>query len=221
MPDSPAPDRSRAGTPSQHQMLDKKGESTRARILEHAYELAGSVGLEGLTIGVLASELQLSKSGLFAHFGSKESLQIAVLEHAARHFEQVVFRPALEAPRGTPRLRALFERWLTYVDGKAAQGCVFMSAAMNWDDRDGPVRAALVEWFRKLHQLIEHAFTLAIQSGHLPATSEPSQLASEFHAFIVKYHVEHRLLHEAKAKQRALAALERLLQSPPSPAEQA
>ncbi|HXI20661.1 MAG TPA: hypothetical protein VNH46_06230, partial [Gemmatimonadales bacterium] len=118
-----------------------KGLETRDTILHHATQLASKVGLCGLTIGTLAEDLALSKSGLFAHIGSKEQLQILVLERAAHDFIEAVVRPALREPRGEPRIRALFERWLAWDrDGLLPGGCVFVAAASELDDRPGPVR---------------------------------------------------------------------------------
>src|SRR5678815_2922243 len=115
-----------------------KGEQTRQAILARAFELAKTVGLSGLSIGRLAEDTGLSKSGLFAHFGSKEALEIAVIEEAARQFVELVVTPALRQPRGEPRVRALFERWLLW--GERPGGCFFVSAVAELDDRHGPPR---------------------------------------------------------------------------------
>ena len=122
-----------------------KGDQTRDAILERAVRLASQVGLEGLTIGRLAGALDLSKSGLFAHFASKETLQVQTLERAAERFVEVVLRPALAEPRGEPRLRALFERWLRWPQEVSQPGgCIFVQAAVELDDRPGPARDRLV-----------------------------------------------------------------------------
>src|SRR5690349_10613587 len=133
----------------------RKGERTRDAILDGALRLASELGLEGLSIGRLAEELDLSKSGLFAHFGSKEDLQIRTLERAAARFGEVVVRPALEAPAGEPRVRALFERWLEWPRRvRQPGGCIFVAAAAELDDRPGPARDRLValqrEWLGTL-----------------------------------------------------------------------
>src|SRR3954470_4749744 len=120
----------------------RKGEATRQAILDHAAAQASRIGLRGLSIGQLAEELALSKSGLFAHFQSKEALQVQVLEHAAANFVDRVVRPALAAPRGIPRLRALFEGWLAWGDSQAS-GCIFVAAAAELDDQPGPARDRL------------------------------------------------------------------------------
>jgi AcrR family transcriptional regulator len=120
-------------------VLPSKGSATRGRILSRALELASQLGLEGLTIGELATDLGMSKSGLFAHFRSKERLQLAVLELAAEGFTSRVFRPALKRPRGEPRLRAIFENWLAWVSSDRQGGCIFLAGAMEYDDRGGPL----------------------------------------------------------------------------------
>jgi AcrR family transcriptional regulator len=193
--------------------IERKGDNTRARIVSRAYEEARRVGLPSVTIGELANELSLSKSGLFAHFGSKENLQIAVLEYAAEEFQRHVFRAALNEPRGVPRLRALFANWLAWTDAREQGGCVFLSSALDWDDREGPVRAELVNWFERLQQFLERAFTLAVSAGHLRVDSDVCQLASEFHGIVLKYHLDSRLLKGTSAYARATAAFERLMAS--------
>lgn len=180
-----------------------KGAVTRQKILARAYELSGEIGLTGLTIGELATDLQLSKSGLFSHFGSKEHLQIAVLECAALDFEHKVFRPALIACRGLPRLVALFENWMKWIDGHDRRGCVFLSAAIDFDDRDGPVREAIAAWFSRADAMLARAFALAADEGHLPRGIDCVQLADEFHGILLKYHLNTRLLRVPDGETRA------------------
>src|SRR5262245_59000560 len=121
----------------------RKGQATREAILDHAIDLARRVGVEGLTIGRLAADLELSKSGLFAHFRSKEALQVQVLDWAAERFVATVLRPALAVETGEARIRALFERWLDWE--RRPGGCIFVQAAADLDDRDGPARDRLVQ----------------------------------------------------------------------------
>jgi AcrR family transcriptional regulator len=124
----------------------RKGEQTRAAILDRAVQLASAVGLEGLTIGRLASEAALSKSGLFAHFASKEALQVQTLERAAERFVEVVVKPGLAARRGEPRVRELFERWLRWpAEVPQPGGCIFVAASAELDDRPGPARDRLAQ----------------------------------------------------------------------------
>ena len=121
-----------------------KGQQTRAAIVDAALALATQIGLEGLSIGALAEVTQMSKSGVFAHFGSREELQISVVREYHAHFEEEVFYPALAAARGLPRLRALFDRWMKRVSVEIDSGCIYISGAVEFDDRPGPVRDALV-----------------------------------------------------------------------------
>jgi len=190
----------------------KKGERTKTLILDDALALAGEVGLEGLSIGSLAGRLGLSKSGLFAHFGSKEDLQLATLQHGQRRFEATVFRPALAIPRGLPRLRALFDNWLHWIARVARPGgCVLLAAAMEYDDRPGPVREALVAGQRELRGAVAKAVRLAIQEAHLCSDTDPWQLAFEVTGILLAAHHDRGLLDDPRALNRARAAFERLI----------
>ncbi|HXV93791.1 MAG TPA: TetR/AcrR family transcriptional regulator [Pseudonocardia sp.] len=182
---------------------------TRGAILDEAGRLASQVGLEGLTIGSLASQTQLSKSGLFAHFGSKESLQLEVLEHAAERFTAEVVRPALRAPRGEPRVRALFERWLEW--GSAPGGCLFVAADFELDDRPGPVRERLVRSQRDWLDTMAMVFASGVTEGHFRRDADPHQFAQDLFGVMLAFHVSHRLLGDPEAPARARRALENLL----------
>src|SRR6185436_15708635 len=142
--------------------MSAKGQETRSRIVDTALGRASVVGIEGLTLGDLAASLELSKSGLFAHFRSKEALQIAVLEEAAERFRQTVVLPALRAPRGEPRIRALLERWVEW--GKREPGgCILVAAGVELDDQPGPARDALVQTMRDLQSLLAQSVRLAVE----------------------------------------------------------
>lgn len=189
-----------------------KGETTREGILEHATGLASLVGLEGLTIGRLADALDLSKSGLFAHFRSKEALQVQVLEHAARRFANLVIRPALAAPRGEPRLRALFEHWHAWPrKGGLAGGCLFVQAAVELDDRPGPARDLLVRQQREWLDLIAAVVRTGVEEGHFSGRVDPAQAAQELYGIMLAWHLATRLLRDGKAEARARAAFESLV----------
>jgi len=188
----------------------RKGDATRQAILDRAEKLASQVGLTGLTIGYLADELDLSKSGLFAHFQSKEALQIQVLEHAAASFTDLVVRPALAQPRGMPRLRALFERWLLW-DAALPGGCVFVGAASELDDRPGTVRDRLVELQRQWIDVIATSVRKAIQEGHVAADADPEQFAQDLYGIMLAWHHHSRLLNDRAAKHRARRAFDALL----------
>ena len=189
-----------------------KGEQTRDAILERAIRLASEVGLDGVTIGRLADALDLSKSGLFAHFASKEALQVQTLDRAAERFVDVVVRPALATPRGEPRLRALFERWLRWPRAVPQPGgCIFVQAAVELDDRPGPARDRLVKLQREWLDSLAVAVRGARDEGHLRADVDPQQLAFELYGIMLVCHHHARLLRERNAEERARRAFERLL----------
>ena len=187
-----------------------KGEQTRAAIVDHAVDHASEVGLEGLSIGSLAIRLKLSKSGLFAHFGSKQELQLATLRRAQERFEDQVFRPSVAAPRGLPRLRLLFRNWLEWL-GQQPGGCVILSASTEFDDRPGAVRDALVAGQRQLRGAIAKAIRLAIEAGELRPDVDPWQLAFELFGAMLAAHHDWHLLEDKRAFDRALQAIDSLL----------
>jgi len=189
-----------------------KGEQTRAAILDQALQIASKLGLEGLTIGSLADATGMSKSGLFAHFGSREDLQLAVLEHAAQIYGQRVFLPALKIARGLPRLRALFERWLDWTLASGLPGgCIMISAAAEYDDRPGPIRDAVIANQHRGTAISEKAVRLAIEEGHLRADTDPEQIAFEMLGIVLASHNHRRLLGDSAARKRALTAFEQLV----------
>ncbi len=191
-----------------------KGDLTRQAILERATAVASQFGLAGLTIGKLAEELELSKSGLFAHFGSKESLQVAVLEHAAERFVELVITPGLRAPRGEPRLRSLFDRWRQWPKlNPMPGGCVFVTAAIELDDRPGPARDLLVKQQRDWQELLAATVRGAISEGHFRNDVDPEQFAYEFYGVMLGYHHALRLLRDPKAEKRAVRAFEDLVEA--------
>jgi AcrR family transcriptional regulator len=191
-----------------------KGAATRQAILERAVQLASEVGLEGLTIGRLAEALDLSKSGLFAHFESKEGLQVATLDRAAEQFVEVVIRPALRAARGEPRLRALVERWQRWpIDVPQPGGCLFVQAAVELDDRPGPARDRLVALQREWLGALATAVKGAVAEGHFRSDVDPDQLAFELHGIMLSTHHATRLLRDPRASARAGRAVDRLLAS--------
>jgi AcrR family transcriptional regulator len=190
----------------------RKGETTRAAILAHATRLASRVGLGGLSIGRLASDLDLSKSGLFAHFQSKEALQIQVLETAAAQFVETIVRPALSAPRGEPRLRAFFERWLAWAKSqKMPGGCLFVAAAVELDDRPGKLRNRLVALQKEWLDLIANVVRSGIGERRFRSDLDPEQFAHDLYAVMLGYHHASRLLKDPRAEARAASAFESLL----------
>lgn len=189
-----------------------KGEATRQAILDRAAALASEVGLAGLTIGALAEDLGLSKSGLFAHFRSKEALEVQVLEHVAARFVDVVVKPALRAPRGEPRLRALFTRLLDWpVRSDLPGGCPIIAAASELDDRPGPARDLLVNQQKDWLDTLSNLARTAVAEGHFHKGLDAEQFAFELYGIELAYHHAVRLLRDPKAQTRAWAAFEGLL----------
>ena len=188
-----------------------KGRQTRATILDAALTLASHMGLEGLSIGALAEVTQMSKSGVFAHFGSREELQISVVREYHRRFEEEVFFPAIQEPRGLPRLSALFERWVRRVSQELDSGCIYISGAVEFDDRPGPVRDALAQMVVAWQAALERAIRLAIEEGHLKADTDSMQLLFELHGLILALHHDARFLRTPGALDRARRGFERTL----------
>ena len=191
-----------------------KGERTRQSILERAVDLASLEGLEGLTIGRLADELGMSKSGLFAHFGSKEELQIATIETASRRYIDEIFTPALREPRGYPRLIAICRSWLSYVRrGVFPGGCFFAAASFEFDGRPGAVR----DYIRKLMDdwlgSLERAIKMAQDEGHLDPKLDPAQLAFELNALFFGANFALNLRGDTSAIQKAEHAVIQRLES--------
>ncbi len=188
------------------------GGRTRQTILEAAVDIASAEGLEGLTIGRLASDLSMSKSGLFAHFGSKEDLQLATVEAARAVFIREVIRPAFEAECGMPRLWKLCDIWLSYVQGGVfSGGCFFAAAAAEFDSRPGPVHDRIAEIMKEWLGTIRRAVVESQKAGQMNKDVDPSQLAFEFNALELGANWAFQLYGDKQAFARARAAiLERL-----------
>ena len=194
--------------------MGKKGAQTREAILERSLSLASHLGLEGLTIGRLAEELDLSKSGLFAHFRSKEELQLQTLQRAAEQFVEAVVRPALAVPRGERRVRALFERWLRWPEVVPQPGgCIFVAAAVELDDRPGPARDLLVRLQRDWLDVIATTVRAASTEGEFRRDVDPEQFAYEVYGIMLVCHHATRLLRDPKATEHAERAFTRLVDS--------
>lgn len=190
----------------------RRGELTRQVILERATTLASRVGLEGMTIGVLADDLNLSKSGLFAHFKSKELLQVQVLDFAAARFIEEVVRPSRAVERGEPRIRELFGRWLRWAQAHPGRsGCLFVAAAAELDDRPGMARDRVLLAQRDWMAFLTRAAHLAIREGHFHQAADPSQFAYELYGLMLGYHHAARLLEDPMAEVRARNGFERLV----------
>ena len=189
-----------------------KGERTRAAILDAALRIVSKAGLDGLTIGTLADATGMSKSGLFAHFGSREELLLAVLAHGQAEFTEVVFQPAMAKPRGLPRLKAMFTHWLDWTESaELPGGCPMIGGATEFDDKPGPVRDMLAGGQRTWIDTLKRTVRQAVDEGQLPAGTDPEQIAFEMFGIALVVHHHRRLLGYPKARARALAALDKLL----------
>ncbi|MGW0434886.1 TetR/AcrR family transcriptional regulator [Micromonospora sp. NPDC003197] len=187
-----------------------KGETTKQAVLEAAAEIAGRIGLAGLTIGSLASHVEMSKSGLFGHFRSKESLQLQVLAYARESFVEAVVHPALATPRGERRVRALVDRWLTLILKRHA-GCLFVSADTEFDDQPGPIRDQLVRDHRDMMESIAQMFRTGISEGEFRPDADPEQFAHDLYGVMLGLFHAHRLMGDPAAVTRTRRAVDTLL----------
>jgi AcrR family transcriptional regulator len=161
----------------------RKGERTRQAILDRAAARASERGLESLSLGALADELEMSKSGLFAHFGSKEELQLATIERAREVFVAEIVEPALALPPGLERLRALCERWLSYIERPIFPGgCFFSTTTSEFADRPGVIHDRLSALMQQWLGLLEQAIRAARRKGELKQDVDPKRLAFELFA---------------------------------------
>lgn len=190
-----------------------KGQETRTVILDEAVGLASKVGFNALTIGQLAEQTEMSKSGLFAHFRSKEALQLATLERGRERFTDLVIRPTLAAPRGVARVRALVENWLVWETQALQGGCIFVAGSIEFDDQPGPVRDALVRSQRDWAEFIETVAGTAISEGDFRADLDTGQFAFALQGLIYAFHHASRLMRDPKALDHTRRALEQLLES--------
>jgi AcrR family transcriptional regulator len=189
-----------------------KGSETRREIVDRALSLASEVGLESLSLGHLAADVKLSKSGLFAHFKSKEALQLEVLQRAIDRFVGEVVVPALAKPRGEPRVTALFERYLAWISGSERKGsCFFIALSQEYDDRPGPVRDLLVKSQRDWQTTVARAALIAVDQGHFRADLDAEQFAYELVGIGMAFQQLYKLLDHPKAEQRARTAFRALV----------
>ena len=188
-----------------------KGGRTREAILAAGVALACRTGLGGLSIGALATEVGMSKSGMFAHFGSKEALQLAVLEAAAREFAVEVVIPALSVPRGEPRVLALLDGWISCGLHRRPGGCLFVKSSTELDEQPGPVRDRLRDQHLELGRTIARIVAGGIREGHFRPDADPERFAVDLHAVMLGFYHQHRLLGDPRAEERARAAVGSLL----------
>jgi len=188
-----------------------KGRQTKAAIVEAALGLASQIGLEGLSIGALAEVTGMSKSGVFAHFGSREELQISVIREYHHRFELEVFYPAMQEAKGLPRLKALFSNWMKRTSAEIDSGCLYISGAAEFDDRPGPVSDALASsvktWLSALHRCVVQAR----ETGHLSELTDAAQMSFELHGLVLALHYEARFLKTDKSLDRAKRGFEHIL----------
>jgi AcrR family transcriptional regulator len=199
----------------------RKGELTRAAILDVALDLASRDGLEGLTIGLLADKMNMSKSGVFAHFGSREDLQLEVLKLYHHRFEQEVFFPSVKEPRGIQRLKAMFARWVKRVSVEVASGCIYISGAVEYDDRPGPIREELMAMVGAWQGALLRCVKQCVECGDLQADTDPQQLVYEMYGLILALHHDARFLRIPGSLERAGTGFVRLIETyrnPQSPA---
>lgn len=189
----------------------QKGQQTKAAIVEAALGLATHIGLEGLSIGALADVTGMSKSGVFAHFGSREELQISVVREYHQRFEQEVFYPALAAPRGLPRLRALFGNWMQRTSIEIDSGCIYISGAIEFDEQPGPVRDALSESVLIWLSAMRRAIVQCAELGELRADVDADQMLFEIHGLILALHYEARFLRNVGSIERAVKGFDNIL----------
>lgn len=187
-----------------------KGAATREAILDRAYMIAASAGLEGLSIGPLADAVNMSKSGVFAHFGSREELQLAVLDLAADRFGEHTLIPALAQPRGLPRLRALLANWFDWLR-RDRGGCLVLTAASEYDDRPGPLRDRMIHHHLRLRQMVSRAVAMAVERGELRADLDPEQAAFELNTIALAVQHDMAISDPGSAMQRGERMLEHLL----------
>jgi AcrR family transcriptional regulator len=190
-----------------------KGEETRAAILDQAVAIASEVGFTGLTIGQLAEQTGLSKSGLFAHFKSKETLQLETLERARERFTDLVIRPTLAAPRGEKRVRAMFDRWLDWETEALQGGCIFVAASAEFDDQPGPMRDAVVRSQQDWMDFVATVAGTAVSEGDFRADLDTEQLAFTLQGLMLGYHHAARLMRDPKALDHTRRALDQLLEA--------
>jgi AcrR family transcriptional regulator len=189
-----------------------KGAATRDSIIERAYRIVRTEGFEGLSIGMVASSVGMSKSGVFAHFGSREDLQLAVLDAAAERFTEQVFLPAIRERRGLPRLEAIGRRWMKWLRSEQG-GCPMVSAAIEYDDRPGVIRDRVILYQTRLRTELARAICMAVDSGELRADTDPAQLAFEIFGVELAMHHDSRLFGFEDAILRSERALDRLIAS--------
>jgi AcrR family transcriptional regulator len=188
---------------------------TRTAIVDRAVQVSSVEGLEGLTIGRLASSLQMSKSGVLGHFGSKEALQLSALEAAIAVFRREVWEPTADAEPGLPRLLAICDAWISYLErGVFPGGCFLTAAACEFDDREGAVRDAIADAMSRWYRALESNARVAIDAGDLPPGSDAKSIALQLNALAMGANQALQLFGDRRAAQTARRAMRNLLSTP-------
>jgi AcrR family transcriptional regulator len=188
-----------------------KGALTKAMIVDQALKIASYQGLEGLTVGLLAEALAMSKSGVFAHFGSREELQLAVVREYYRRFEARVFQPALKEPRGLARLQTMINLWMQTSIQELSSGCIFISGAVEFDDRPGPVRDELVRSVQTWRAALKFAIEQAVEVGDLKKDCAPEAMLFQIYSYVQGLHHDARFLHLSRSVDIATQSIQQTI----------
>jgi len=186
---------------------DKKSD-----ILQKGLEMASHLSLEALTFGELAKEMKMSKSGLFAHFQSKENLQLEILDYASRYFAREVILPALKEERGIPRIRAIVDNWVSW-GSKFSGGCIFVAATTEFNDRPGKIKSRLLDQQKKWVDVLRRIGEAAIKAGDIKPDTDCEQFAFELYSLILGYYYYDQLIEDPKIEQRREKALNQFLKA--------
>ncbi|MEI6836562.1 MAG: TetR/AcrR family transcriptional regulator [Alcaligenaceae bacterium] len=199
-------------TIQQAHAAQSKGALTKAMIVDRALQIASHRGLEGLTVGHLAEALAMSKSGVFAHFGSREELQLAVVREYYRRFESRVFEPALREPKGLPRLQKMINLWMQTSIQELSAGCIFISGAVEFDDRAGPVRDELVHSVQIWRAALRRAIEQAIEVGDLKKACKPEVMLFQIYSYVQGLHHDVRFLKLSKSVEIATQSIQHVIE---------
>ena len=188
-----------------------KGALTKAVIVDQALKIASHQGLEGLTVGLLAEALAMSKSGVFAHFGSREGLQLAVVREYYRRFEAQVFQPALQEPKGLARLQKMINLWMQTSIQELSAGCIFISGAVEFDDRPGPVRDELVRSVQTWRAALKRAIEQAVEVGDLKKDCAPEAMLFQIYSYVQGLHHDARFLQMSRSVDIAAQSIQQTI----------
>ncbi|MGK0367148.1 MAG: AcrR family transcriptional regulator [Thermoproteota archaeon] len=189
----------------------EKGFDTKYTILKTALKQVRKLGFEAISIGNLAKEVGMSKSGLFAHFKSKETLSLMVLDHSVVEFTNEVFRPGFKKKRGLPRLNAFLNNWMTFMADEVEGGCALLSAAIEYDDRPGKIKDRVALHLKALLRFLEKACMLTVEAGEFKKDTDCKLLAFQIHSIVLGFHIHQRTLGSAHTIKMAKTSLKQLI----------